>query len=55
MTPTATEIDIAKKYARMTGLLPTGLVDVLRILTSPDMLPLLKKYINEINDAEKRA
>lgn len=45
--PSALEIEIAKKYKKMTGKDPVGLIDVLRILTGPDLKDLLAAYLNE--------
>jgi hypothetical protein len=38
---------IAKRYARITGDSTVGLLDMLNILTGPDMLPLLEELIAE--------
>lgn len=38
---------IAKKYKRITGAEPVGLVDTLRILTGPDMKEDLLEYLRE--------
>lgn len=47
METTILEREIAKKYQRITGQLPIGLVDTLRILCSPDMQELTAKYLEE--------
>lgn len=39
------EIEIAKKYERITGQAPLGLTDTLRILMGADMCGLVLKYM----------
>lgn len=45
MDYTDQEKEIAKKFQRITGRPSIGIVDILRILTGPDMLTLTKTYV----------
>lgn len=43
---TEDEIALAKKFRRITGYEPVGLLDTIRILTGPDMIHDFAHYVN---------
>lgn len=47
METTVLEQEIAKRYQRITGQYPIGLIDTLRILCGADMQDLTSAYLEE--------
>lgn len=46
------EREICRKYKRLTGVEPTGLIDTLHILAGPDMSVLMQTYMDMVHKGD---